>query len=181
MATHIKDILNNISNIYATDTTINTLMGFEEVLDDIDLYAYANWLDGELVEGPVYKRYFVKCTFMWPYKKMPDPSGAKRLLAQGCEVVYNKDYLKFPVSVKDPDDYESGTHFPKTARTKIWLVSITIPKQLINAVEQSSADLENEQSDFENIDAAFDQDTEPMQEQGADDMGGMDANLGIPQ
>ena len=84
MATDIKDILQNVKDIYMTDSSLNTLLNFERVIDELGLYAFANWQKGELVAGPVYEKYFVTCTFMWPYKMMPDPSGAERLLNYDC-------------------------------------------------------------------------------------------------
>jgi hypothetical protein len=62
---------------------MSTLLDFERVLDEADLYAYKNWLLGELVQGPDIGKYSVTCVFMWPYKLMPDPRGAKRLATIG--------------------------------------------------------------------------------------------------
>ena len=99
MTTHIKDIVTNIKNIYMTDSALESLMDFERVIDELDLYVFENWNKGELVEGPIYEKYFVKCTFMWPYKMMPDPRGGERLLDYDCEVRYRKDVLFYPVKV----------------------------------------------------------------------------------
>ena len=98
MGKKIRDIVDNIKNVYMTDSNLTTLMDFERVIDELDLYAFKNWKQGELVEGPVYERYFVTCTFMWPYKFMPDPDGATRLLDYGCEVRFKKDMLEYPVT-----------------------------------------------------------------------------------
>lgn len=69
----IKDILKNIENIYGSTTSLEILKNFERVLDELDLYVYENWLDGELVAGPLDSRYWVTCKFMWPLKEMPNP------------------------------------------------------------------------------------------------------------
>ena len=106
MATNIRDLLNNTKDIFMTDSAVNTLLDFERVLDELDLYAFENWKAGELVEGPIYEKYFVKCTFMWPYKMMPDPQGGKRLVDYGCEIKYKKDFLHYPAKVKNPDDFK---------------------------------------------------------------------------
>ncbi len=76
MPANIRELLDNTKQIFMTDSAVSTLLDFERVLDELDLYAFANWKQGELVEGPTYQKYFVTCTFMWPYKKMPDPKGA---------------------------------------------------------------------------------------------------------
>ena len=106
MPANIKDILNNIKDIYMTDSSLESLLDYERVLDDLDLYSFENWKKGELVEGPIYEKYFVTCTFMWPYKLMPDPRGGERLLDYDCEVYYSKDTLEYPIKVENPDDFE---------------------------------------------------------------------------
>lgn len=155
MPTDINDILENIKSISLTDSAVNSLLDFERVIDELDIYAFANWKKGELVEGPKYEKYFVTCTFMWPYKKMPDPRGGERLLDYGCEIVYKKDHLKFPVKVKEPNDFKPGTKVPKMTSTPIWLVSITIPKQLMQEINQGSLELESGNIDVEDIEQAY--------------------------
>ena len=59
MAANIRDLLTNTKDIFMTDSAVGTLLDFERVLDELDLYAFANWKNGELVEGPVYEKYFV--------------------------------------------------------------------------------------------------------------------------
>ena len=54
-------IIDTIKGIYTSDGSMATLLDFERVLDDADLYAYVNWEIGELVQGPMVKRYTVSC------------------------------------------------------------------------------------------------------------------------
>jgi hypothetical protein len=84
-----------------SDGAMSTLLDFERVMDEADVYAFKNWLVGELVDGPVVGRYNCKCVFMWPYKLMPNPKGALRLANIGCKVTYGKGEIKVPVEVKD--------------------------------------------------------------------------------
>ena len=151
----VLDIIKNIQNLYESNSSLGILKDFERVLDELDLYAFANWKQGELVEGPIYEKYFVKCTFMWPYKKMPDPRGGKRLLDYGCEIFYKEDYFEHPKSVKTPNDYEPGTKVPKLVKSPVWLVEITMPKQLMKDIEQGALELESGTVDMEEIDQAY--------------------------
>ena len=82
----IKDVIANIEQVYGSNNSLNLLKDFERVIDELDVYVYDNWLDGELVSGPKESRYFVECTFMWPEKDMPEPAGGQRLLEYGCKV-----------------------------------------------------------------------------------------------
>ena len=69
------DLVKNIQNIYDSDVAFTVLKDFERVLDDLDIYVYANWEDGELMSGPKIGRHWVTCSFIWPKEKMPDPAG----------------------------------------------------------------------------------------------------------
>jgi hypothetical protein len=155
MAQNVKDIIDNTKNIYMTDSSLESLMDFERVLDELDTYVFANWTKGELVEGPVYEKYFVSCTFMWPYKLMPDPRGGERLLDYKCEVSYKRDILAYPVDVKDYNDFKPGTKVPKMAKKPVWLVTITMPKHLMQDIHQGSIELEAETIDIEDIEQAY--------------------------
>ncbi len=157
MPTDIKDVLENIKNISITDSSLNTLLDFERVVNELDLYAFSNWKKGELIAGPVYEKYFVTCTFMWPYKLMPDPRGGERLLDYGCEVRYKKDHLQYPIKVKDPDDFKPGTKVPKQARVPVWLVEIVMPKQLMHDISQGSIELESGTVDAEDIEQSYEE------------------------
>ena len=92
----ILEIIKNVESIYTTNSSLGTLKDFERVLDEMDMYVYKNWEDGELVEGPVVERHWVKASFMWPEKNMPDPMAGKRLLDYGCRVKYKKSFLIEP-------------------------------------------------------------------------------------
>lgn len=160
MPQNIKDILENVQAINESPSSIATLIDFERVLDEMDLYAYAHWVKGELVIGPEYEKYFVTCTFMWPYKMMPDPRGGMRLLQYGCEVSYKQDLLLVPIKIKSPNDYKAGTKFPKMTHYKVWLVTITMPRDLIANIEKGTIELENEQLDLEDIEEAYNNGTD---------------------
>jgi hypothetical protein len=157
MAKIISDVINNTKEIFMTDSSLDSLLDFERVLDELDLYVFANWKEGELVEGPIYEKYFVTCTFMWPYKRMPDPRGGERLLEYDCEVYYVKDVLEYPVKIEDPDDFEPGTKMPKMASAPIWLVKIVMPKKLMQEIQQGSLELESSTLDLEDIEQAYEE------------------------
>lgn len=132
----IKDILLNIENIYESNNSLNILKDFERVLDELDLYVYENWFDGELVEGPHESRYFVSCKFMWPEKKMPNPEGGKRLLDYGCRVFFEKDSITEVRKIRTPDDIRPGTKKGKIDQKDIWIVEIRMPKKLMFDIDK---------------------------------------------
>lgn len=173
-------VIDTIKNVYASDGSMNTLLDFERVLDDADLYAYRNWDLGELVQGPVTKRYTVQCTFMWPYKLMPNPKAIKRLNTIGCDVQFAKTEMEVPIEIENYDDYIPGTRYPKSKKRQIWLVSITIPKRLMDEIKEGSIDLAEQTIDLEDIDNAYDDDLDKdSKEDNAENQQAQDAGMGM--
>jgi hypothetical protein len=138
----IKDIINNIENIYGSNNSLNLLKDFERVIDELDTYVYDNWIDGELVEGPKESRYFVECTFMWPKEKMPEPKGGMRLLDYGCKVQFAESTISKVRKIKTPDDIRPGTKKGKIDHEDVWMVKITMPKKLMNDINRGYQNLD---------------------------------------
>ena len=151
-------VAENIRDIYMSEGSLLTLLDFERVLDELDLYAFKNWQIGELVSGPIISKYRVTCIFMWPKKLMPDPRGARRLLPFDCDVKYKKTTMKVPVKIEDPSDYRPGTHKAKLIEKKVWLVEITMPKSLMCDIRTGSVELEDQDIDLADLDDAYQQD-----------------------
>lgn len=151
-------IVSTVKGIMTSDGSMSILLDYERVLDSQDLYAYKNWLLGELVQGPDVGRYNVTCTFMWPYKLMPDPRGAKRLLAVGCKVSFAKSKLKVPVQVKNYDDLIGGTNYPKSVEREVWFVKIEIPLELMDDIKEGSIDIAGQSIDLDELEDAYDSD-----------------------
>lgn len=126
----ILDVIKNVSDLYENNTSLAILKDFERVIDELDIYAYENWEDGELAYGPQVDRHWITAAFMWPKEKMPNPVGAKRLVDLGCKVKYEKSHLVEPREIKTPDDYRPGTRKGKLDRKPIWIVEIQMPKKV---------------------------------------------------
>jgi hypothetical protein len=168
-------VADNIKNIYMSEGSLLSLLDFERVLDELDIYAFKNWILGELVQGPTIGKYKVGCIFMWPEKLMPDPRGARRLLPFDCEVKYMKKTMKIPIKIEEPDDFIPGTHKARLIDKKVWLVEIVMPKTLMSDIRTGSIEMEGEQIDLEDLDSAYEEDLDQeefrqddTQEQSAD-------------
>ena len=138
----IKDIIANIENVYGSNNSLNLLKDFERVIDELDTYVYDNWIDGELVQGPIESRYWVQCTFMWPKERMPEPQGGKRLLDYGCKVQFAETKLAKVRKIKKPDDIRPGTKKGKIDQEEVWMVKITMPKKLMNDINRGYRNLD---------------------------------------
>jgi hypothetical protein len=156
-------VADNIKNLYLSDGSLLTLLDFERVLDELDLYAFKNWQLGELVAGPEVSKYKVACIFMWPEKLMPDPRGARRLLPFDCTIKYKKTTIKIPIKIEEPDDFVPGTHKARLVEKKVWLVEIVIPKALMNDIRTGSIEMEDQSIDLEDLDSAYQEDLDQQE------------------
>ena len=153
-----KAIITNTKSLYEAESYMSTLLDFERVLDSVHLYAYENWVKGELVEGPKVEKHWVTCSFMWPKKMMPEPMGAKRLIDYNIKVTYKKDLLESPVKIKSPADFEEGTRCPKMKLDPIWIVEIKMPRTIMQDIYRGTMEVEGEKIDLDDINNAYQQD-----------------------
>jgi hypothetical protein len=126
----ILDIIKNIDDLYENNTSLAILKDFERVLDEMDMYVFENWQNGELASGPFVDRHWITASFMWPKENMPNPIAAKRLTELGCKVAYKKSHLIEPRKIKKPSDMRPGTKKGKLDHKPIWVVEIQMPKKI---------------------------------------------------
>lgn len=155
-------IVDTIKNIYMSDGAMSTLLDFERVLDEADIYAFKNWSLGELVQGPEVGRYNAKCVFMWPYKLMPDPRAALRLTKIGCDVRFGKSSVRVPVEVKDYEDFVPGTRYPRMKKKSVWFVEISVPFELMDDIKEGSIELADSTIDLSDLEDAYDEDLDQV-------------------
>lgn len=127
----IVDVITNIQELYENNSSLAALKDFERVLDEMDMYVYKNWIEGELAYGPRVERHWITAGFMWPRDQMPDPMAAKRLQEIGCKISYQKTHLMEAREIKKPDDIRPGTRKAFMDRKPIWIVEVQMPKKLV--------------------------------------------------
>jgi len=148
----ILDVIKNIQDLYQNNASLGVLKDFERVLDEMDMYVYKNWIDGELAYGPKVSRHWITCGFMWPEDKMPDPTGGNRLLDLGCKVTYKKSHLVEPRKIKTPDDMRPGTKKGKLDHHTVWVVEITMPKKLAFDIYKGYMDkMKNDMTEVDSV------------------------------
>ena len=175
MSIQVIDTIEAVKEISLSPTALATLLDFERVIDELDVYAFKNWKEGEVVAGPEVEKYFVKVTLMWPRRLMPDPRGGEQLLNYNCLVTYKKDVIEYPIRIQQGEDFLPGTKLAKTKKAKIWLVEIIMPKQLMNDIAQGSIDIESETIDMQDIE---DDEGEDQENKQTNQGGGMDPGMG---
>jgi len=175
MTTDLESIKTTLVNISQGNGILSTLIEFERTLDNAEIFAYKNWILGELVEGPTISRYWYKTVWMYPYEMMPDPNAGLRLTKLGAKVNFRKGVFKKPVKVQGPQDWvDPETKRAKMAEHDIWLVTVELPMKYINRGLEQTDDII--QKDIENtnnqLSGAFDNQlpaNDGMDEQSQDD------------
>lgn len=156
-----------IERIASSKILLDILLAFEDFLDSNDLYVYKNWIKGEVIDGPHVSRYWVTITLRYDYKEMPDPDGAKRLIANGLEVEYKKDKQEYYFKDLRMGDaanttglgftvHDSLDKTPKPKHVPVWLIEIKIPRRFIeSAIEEDLMDFDDD-VDMEDVSDAKD-------------------------
>jgi hypothetical protein len=163
MTKELDELKQTLDNLVDSSSDLNVLLEFEEVLDNLHIYAYKNWEFGEVIAGPEVTRYWTSVTLMYPEKLMPDPDAALRLIKHGAKVYYKKDVLKEPVKIVDPDDLgplepRSMQRKAKVKETPIWLVQIDMPRDFVDEFESSKITINGQDIDLGDVDSAYDSD-----------------------
>lgn len=183
--TDLDSIKQTLVNISKGDSILDTLLEFERTLDNAELFAYKNWILGELVEGPVIGRYFYKVVFMYPHQLMPDPNGGLRLTKIGAKVNFKKGVFKKPTRVRGPEDWvDPQSKRAKMVESDIWLVTIELPMKYIVRGLEHNDDIIQKDIDKTNaeLDGAFEEQVPEGEEAGEDmDMGMEDQGEAPPE
>jgi len=171
MTTDLDSIKKTLVGISRGDSILDTLLEFERTLDNAEIFAYKNWILGELVEGPEIGRYFYKTVWMFPYAMMPDPNGGLRLTKLGAKVNFKKGIFKRPVKVKGPEDWvDPQTKRAKIQESEIWLVTIELPIKYINKGLDQEEEIIKKDLEQTNADLADAFETAEMPEESSPDM-----------
>lgn len=178
MATDLDSIKKVLVGISKGEGLLDTLLEFERTLDNAELFAYKNWILGELVEGPVVGRYWYSVKFMFPYDMMPDPDGGLRLTKLGARVNFQKGVFKKPVKVHGPEDWvDPQSKRAKMAEHEVWIVSIELPIKYIQRGLEQTDEIIQKDIDDTNAELADAYEEPPMddgmagEDLGMDDMG----------
>lgn len=171
-----------------SESLTDVLIQMEDFMDSLDIYVFKNWFEGEIVQGPEIRRYWVSMTLKYAYEEMPDPAGAERLLQHGAKVAYRKAKDSAPVEVESQEDLLPNNK-PKMENNEIWLVDVQIPRRFIEELDDSDLELhaDDELVDVEDVSDARDEDIdqeaaftkdgadgeEPEEEESEEDTGGL--------
>jgi hypothetical protein len=147
-------------------SALETLMQVDGILEDLNIYAYKNWIEGEIVDGPHIKKYMVTVTLMYPRKKMPDPDAVARLQSNDIDVEIKKSKLKDVAKLITPDDVDipdgpdgmrPGESRTKTIMKPIWLVTLAIPRKYMDGLSAGKIRIDDMSIDSADVEQAYDE------------------------
>lgn len=157
----IDTIYTTLDDVYGSENILDILVEFERTFDDLDLYVYKNWMKGEVVEGPKIDRYWITVCLMYPYKLMPDPEGALRLVDHGCKVTYQRDVLKHVAKIKGQDSYETdaqtGKLKAKLIESPVWIIEVIMPRHFVDEKQTAKVQAGDTNVDMEDVSDAYDE------------------------
>ena len=168
----------------ATDVTLkDMLLAFDEVLEESGVYAYRNWFDGELCQGPDVSRYWFTSTWMWPKKLMPDPDAGLRLTKKGAKVYFYEDKLEQPIKVNGPQSLvDTMTKRAKLITHDVWCVKIEMPRRLIDDKLEDLMDLEDTiEVDSSVAEEAFEESMQQQEQAAPEEEIGLDDEFDIDE
>lgn len=180
MTVSVKMLNDSIRKISDTNSLLDMLLEFEKVLDTSDVYAYKNWIQGEVLDGPKLSRHWVTVRLIYPQDQMPDPDGAKRIMLRGGQVRFKKGTLIVPRKVKSFDDVSititgdgRQRYKTKTESSPIWIVEIKLPRKYVDEFVTDNIEVdEDSYVDMEALNAESEMQAEaPVQQN--DGLGGL--------
>ena len=128
------DIKGTVQTLFDDSGMLDILLGIEEYFDNSDLYVFANWIKGEVVEGPIISKYWVEVTLKYNMDEVPDPRGAFLFQNQGTKIYVRRDVEEVPLKyARDQNELDSETMKVNIEEIPVLLVKFIIPRRLVDA------------------------------------------------
>lgn len=150
----------DLDKLQESPNLLDTLIQMEDIMDSMDIYVFKNWLDGEIIEGPVVRRYWLDMTLYYPFdtKKpdngMPDPKGALRLIKHDIRIDYER--AQEADDDFDENDFNEDASQSEEKNTSDWLVRVSIPRRLVVQMASAQHDFYDEEVDIDQVEDAKD-------------------------
>ena len=172
-------IYKNTRRVSDEPSKLDAAMEVAGFLEQVGAFAFDNWVDGELVFGPLIEKYYVTVKLMFPKKLPPNPAVFDRLTNLECIVELEKDTYKRVVLVKDPVrsgiDLGTGNGFQKKMFThEVWVLTLKVPQRYLALDGNTMFTIDGEDIMFNDLEAVYQgEEEEKLNSRGPDsDMGG---------
>lgn len=143
----------DLERIIESPHILDILIQMEDVLDSMDIYVFENWALGEIVEGPLIKRYWLEFTLRYPHHRMPDPKAALRLMKHDIRVdFYEAEFKDGSEKVIETEEERQTEKMDDT----YWMVRVTIPRRLVTQMSDVQNQFYADYVDVDDVDTAKD-------------------------
>ncbi len=146
----------DLEKLQESPNLLDILLQMEDVLDQMDVYVFDNWLKGDVVEGPIVRRYWLDMTLRYDFNDMPDPRAALRLLKHGVRVDYQKARYSDEDPRKDPEAVDEDDKKDYKEEDMCWLLKVSIPRRLVVQIDAAQHDFYDEEIDVDDVEDAKD-------------------------
>lgn len=172
-------IYKNTKNVNDNYGKLDAAMEVAAFLEQVGAFAFDNWIDGELVYGPVIEKYYVTIKMMFPKKLPPNPAVFERLTNLECIVELNEDTYKRVALIRDdkvqPLEFSADNGFTKkTFEHRVWIVTVRVPQRYLSLDGNTVFNIDGEDIYYSDIEAVY-QGEEEAEASAADEFGGMDS------
>lgn len=159
------DVTGNIQKLFDDGGLQDILLSVEEYFDNIDLYVFKGWIDGEVVEGPIVSKYWVDLTLKFDRDKVPDPRGTYLFHNQGTQIQVRKSTQLVARDVRKAEDIDPATGKQVMDEVEVILIKFSIPRRLVDAasveeyslldeVDEQTADTRVEEPEVEEVESS---------------------------
>lgn len=174
-------IYKNTKNVNDDYSKLDAAMEVAAFLEQVGAFAFDNWVDGELVFGPLIEKFHVTVRIMFPKKLSPNPAVFERLTNLECMVEFEEDTYKRVALIKDDNvdaiEYGSNNGFSKkTFEHKVWIVTLRVPQRYLSLDGNTVFNIDGEDIFYSDIEAIY-QGDEEAEASAADDMGSSSGDL----
>lgn len=163
----------NSGNIQAT------LIQIEDFLDSNNIYAFDNWFEGIIWDGPNISRYWIDLTLKYPYTLMPQPKAIERFIDMGVIASFKKSSEFIATDVQDSSDLNPVTRKPNEEENDIWLIKLKIPRRLIqDPMPNDTEEFDNMQNKQATAETEAEENVDTGEDLGDEEMGGVEEGGG---
>lgn len=153
-------IYRNTRRVNEETSKLDAAMEVAGFLEQVGAFAFDNWVDGELVFGPLIEKYYVTVKLMFPQKLPPNPAVFDRLTNLECIVELEKDTYKRVALVKDNTrssiEMGSGEAFQKQMFThKVWVLTLKVPQRYLALDGNTMFNIDGEDILFNDLEAIY--------------------------
>lgn len=144
----------DLERLENTPRLLDLLVTMEDILDGLDIYVFRNWVDGEVIEGPIISRHWAAFSLLYKKSKMPDPKACLRLMKHNINVEYSE--VSRESKPLTTDRQKPNVKPSKKEEDQYWMVKVTFPRELLDKALADDLEMYGDEVDTDDVQDAAD-------------------------